>query len=170
MTLMEGAIASHDRGQRWTVDGHASRRGRLFRARTGMPADRAVLARATAETRAALQEAVTAATAAAEHARSMAAMLEETLAVLSAEETTAAPALASETVLGKKPSGRASGLSPREWEVLALVAEGRSNKAIAAELFVSPNTVKTHVASLLSKLQAETRVQLAAMAARHGVQ
>ena len=50
--------------------------------------------------------------------------------------------------------------------VLALVAEGRSNKAIAEALFVSPNTVKTHVASLLNKLHAESRVQLAAIAAR----
>jgi DNA-binding NarL/FixJ family response regulator len=50
--------------------------------------------------------------------------------------------------------------------VLALVAEGRSNKAIAAALFISPNTVKTHVASLLNKLGADSRVQLAAFAAR----
>ena len=60
-------------------------------------------------------------------------------------------------------------LSPREREVLALVAEGRSNKAIAAALFVSPNTVKTHVASLLDKLGAESRAQLAAMAMRGAV-
>ena len=52
--------------------------------------------------------------------------------------------------------------------MLALVAEGRSNKAIADELFVSPNTVKTHVASLLHKLHADTRVQLATLAARQG--
>jgi DNA-binding NarL/FixJ family response regulator len=60
-----------------------------------------------------------------------------------------------------------SRLSPREREVLALVAEGRSNKAIAEELYVSPNTVKTHVAAILTKLEVETRVQLAALAARH---
>ncbi len=59
-------------------------------------------------------------------------------------------------------------LSPREQEVLALVAEGRSNKAIAEALFVSSNTVKTHVASLLTKLQADSRVQLAAMATKQG--
>ena len=58
-------------------------------------------------------------------------------------------------------------LSPREREVLALVAAGYSNKAIAAELFVSPNTVKTHVAALLTKLDVESRVQLAALAARN---
>jgi ATP/maltotriose-dependent transcriptional regulator MalT len=50
--------------------------------------------------------------------------------------------------------------------VLALVAEGRSNKAIAEALFVSPNTVKTHIASLMTKLHADSRAQLAAIAAR----
>jgi DNA-binding NarL/FixJ family response regulator len=59
-------------------------------------------------------------------------------------------------------------LSPREQEVLTLVAEGCSNKAIAEALFVSPNTIKTHVASLLTKLQADSRVQLAAMATKQG--
>jgi DNA-binding NarL/FixJ family response regulator len=66
------------------------------------------------------------------------------------------------------PGGAA--LSPREREVLALVAVGRSNKAIAEALFVSPNTVKTHVASLLNKLHADSRVQLAAIATKQGLQ
>ncbi|MGH2617981.1 MAG: response regulator transcription factor, partial [Thermomicrobiales bacterium] len=56
-------------------------------------------------------------------------------------------------------------LSPRERDVLALVAEGRTNKAIAEALYVSPNTVKTHVASLLHKFDAGTRARLAAMVA-----
>jgi DNA-binding NarL/FixJ family response regulator len=50
--------------------------------------------------------------------------------------------------------------------VLALVAQGQTNKAIAEALFVSPNTVKTHVASLLTKLDVDTRAQLAAIATR----
>lgn len=58
-------------------------------------------------------------------------------------------------------------LSPREREVLALVAQGHSNKAIADALYVSPNTVKTHVTALLNKLEVDTRVQLAALAVRH---
>jgi DNA-binding NarL/FixJ family response regulator len=62
------------------------------------------------------------------------------------------------------PPGSAA-LSPREQEVLALVAEGHSNRAIAEALFVSPNTVKTHVASLLRKHDASSRAQLAALAA-----
>ena len=52
--------------------------------------------------------------------------------------------------------------------MLALVAAGQTNKAIASALYVSPNTVKTHVTSLLHKLQAERRVQLAAIAAQCG--
>jgi DNA-binding NarL/FixJ family response regulator len=58
------------------------------------------------------------------------------------------------------------GLSPREREVLALVAEGRTNKAIAEALYVSPNTVKTHVSSLFTKLDAHSRSELAVIAAR----
>jgi DNA-binding NarL/FixJ family response regulator len=60
-------------------------------------------------------------------------------------------------------------LSPREREVLALVAEGQTNKDIASALYVSPNTVKRHVTSLLNKLHASTRVQLATIAARQGL-
>jgi DNA-binding NarL/FixJ family response regulator len=60
-------------------------------------------------------------------------------------------------------------ISPRERDVLALVVEGRSNKDIAEALYVSPNTVKTHVASLLNKLSANTRSQLAAIALRQGL-
>jgi DNA-binding CsgD family transcriptional regulator len=51
------------------------------------------------------------------------------------------------------------GVSDREYEVLALVAEGRSNKEIARALDVSPNTVKTHIASLFEKLEAKRRTE-----------
>jgi DNA-binding CsgD family transcriptional regulator len=51
----------------------------------------------------------------------------------------------------------ALGISPRELEVLQALAAGRSNKEIAAELCVSPHTVKTHVARLLVKLDARRR-------------
>jgi len=55
--------------------------------------------------------------------------------------------------------------TPREREALALIAEGRSNKEIAEALFISPNTAKSHVTSLLNKLAAETRAKLVAPAA-----
>ncbi|WP_404384644.1 response regulator transcription factor [Knoellia locipacati] len=52
-------------------------------------------------------------------------------------------------------------ITEREEEVLALVARGRTNAEIAAELFVGLSTVKTHVASLMSKLGARNRVEIA---------
>ncbi len=57
-------------------------------------------------------------------------------------------------------SARASlGITEREREVLQLLADGRSNKEIAAKLGLSPNTVKTHVASLFEKLRVARRTQ-----------
>ena len=52
-------------------------------------------------------------------------------------------------------------ITEREEEALALVARGRTNAEIAAELFVGLSTVKTHVASLMSKLCARDRVEIA---------
>jgi DNA-binding CsgD family transcriptional regulator len=53
----------------------------------------------------------------------------------------------------------ALGISPRECEVLELLAAGASNKAIARRLAISPNTVKTHAARLFEKLEAQSRTQ-----------
>jgi DNA-binding NarL/FixJ family response regulator len=52
-------------------------------------------------------------------------------------------------------------LTEREEEVLVLVARGRTNAEIAAELFIGLSTVKTHVASLMAKLGARNRVEIA---------
>ncbi len=60
-------------------------------------------------------------------------------------------------------------LTPRELEVLALLAEGASNKAIARQLGISAHTVKFHVASLIDKLDAVGRTDAVAHAARLGV-
>ena len=60
-------------------------------------------------------------------------------------------------------------LSPREAEVLALMAEGESNKAIARRLGITAHTVKFHVASLIEKLDAVGRTDAVAHAARQGV-
>ena len=51
------------------------------------------------------------------------------------------------------------GISARENEVLALIAAGHSNKMIARQLSISPNTVKTHVARLFEKLDVASRTQ-----------
>ncbi|HEX2026799.1 MAG TPA: response regulator transcription factor [Nitriliruptorales bacterium] len=61
------------------------------------------------------------------------------------------------------------GLTQRESEVLELIVAGHSNKAIAAELVVSEETVKSHVRSLLQKLNVTDRTQAVAVALREGV-
>jgi len=60
-------------------------------------------------------------------------------------------------------------LTPRENEVLALIARGSSNKVIARELGVSEKTVKTHVSNLLGKLGVTDRTQAALYAVREGL-
>ena len=60
-------------------------------------------------------------------------------------------------------------LTPKEQEVLALIAKGMTNKAIAKELEVAEKTVKTHVSSVLSKLNLKTRTAAALWAKEHGL-
>lgn len=61
------------------------------------------------------------------------------------------------------------GISPRELEVLQLMADGLSNRQIGERLFVSESTVKTHAASLNVKLHAERRTQAVEKAKRLGL-
>ncbi|MGQ9682099.1 MAG: LuxR C-terminal-related transcriptional regulator [Anaerolineae bacterium] len=68
------------------------------------------------------------------------------------------------------PAGlRAVEMTPREREVLGLMAEGLSNRQIAGRLSLRPSTVKVHAGHILKKLQVNDRAQAAAWAARHGV-
>lgn len=60
-------------------------------------------------------------------------------------------------------------LTPRELEVLELLAEGLSNRLIAARLGISEHTAKFHVNAILDKLGAETRTEAVVLAARSGV-
>ncbi|MGI9252181.1 MAG: response regulator transcription factor [Thermomicrobiales bacterium] len=71
------------------------------------------------------------------------------------------------TSVGTPDPGEA--LTPREREVLALVADGLPNKAIARELGISEHTAKFHVGSLLGKLDAASRAEAVAIATRRGV-
>jgi DNA-binding NarL/FixJ family response regulator len=67
------------------------------------------------------------------------------------------------------PSPELESLTPREMEVLVAVARGQSNAEIAASLFMSHGTAKTHVSRLLAKLHARDRAQLVMMAYEAGV-
>ena len=69
----------------------------------------------------------------------------------------------------EQDAARPEGLTPRELEVLSLLARGLKNAEIAGELFISERTVKFHVSSILAKLGAETRTEAARIAARRGL-
>lgn len=60
-------------------------------------------------------------------------------------------------------------LTPREFEILTLLAEGQSNKVIARNLGISDGTVKLHVKAILRKLNISSRITAAVMAVEHGV-
>ena len=70
----------------------------------------------------------------------------------------------------KKPAEEAgAGLSPREGEVLQLLAQGATNKEIGNSLFISENTVKTHLRNIMEKLHMANRSQAAAYAVQKGL-
>ena len=62
-----------------------------------------------------------------------------------------------------------SELSARELQVLKLIANGKDNALIAAELHISPKTVKNHISNILMKLQIDNRIQAAVYAVRSGI-
>jgi DNA-binding NarL/FixJ family response regulator len=68
--------------------------------------------------------------------------------------------------LRKTPEQKTHLLTPRELEVLQLLGQGHSTEAIAEELFISVNTVRNHVANILSKLGVHSKFEAVAIAAR----
>ena len=89
------------------------------------------------------------------------------LGVVIGKRVFAAPA---PTSFDGNPKAQASlGISERELTVLHELAAGRSNKEIAAQLHVSPNTVKTHVARLYEKLEAKRRTDAVNKARELGI-
>ncbi len=82
------------------------------------------------------------------------------------------PQIARRVIDHLKPPTLNSGisqLSERELEVLKLMVEGLSNPEIAAKLYLSPNTIKTHVRGIMNKLSVDDRVQAAVVALRSGL-
>jgi DNA-binding NarL/FixJ family response regulator len=70
------------------------------------------------------------------------------------------------TAANQAQRSRLAQLSPREQEILELLSEGLTGCAIARRLFLSPETVRTHVRNATTKLGARTRVQAVAMLVR----
>lgn len=82
------------------------------------------------------------------------------------------PQIARRVVEHLKPpstTGMVGQLSQRELEVLKLMVDGYSNPEIAAALYLSPNTVKTHIRGIMNKLAVDDRVQAAVVALRAGL-
>jgi ATP/maltotriose-dependent transcriptional regulator MalT len=74
-----------------------------------------------------------------------------------------------ERLLGRTPDDNAHGLSPRELEVLRLLAAGKSNRQIAATLVISEHTVARHVQNIFGKLRVSSRAAATAFAFEHGL-
>lgn len=103
-------------------------------------------------------------------ARSEARVASEALARLGARhECERTVALLRELEGGSGREGRLAGLTPREQEVLCLVAEGLGNQEIAGRLVVSEHTIHRHVANIRNKLGVSSRAAAATFAARHGL-
>ena len=82
----------------------------------------------------------------------------------------AARRIATRANAGPPPDGTIHArLTRRELDVLALLAQGANSGEIAQRLFLSRNTVRTHVQNILSKLQVHSRLEAAAYAVRHGI-
>jgi len=94
-----------------------------------------------------------------------------------AGESLVSPAIAAKVLQRVRAAGPAqvdteavrSELSDREIQVLKLIANGKDNAQIAADLHISPKTVKNHISNILMKLQIENRIQAAVYAVRSGL-
>ena len=94
-------------------------------------------------------------------------ILAAVLAVAS-DETPVSPDMV-RSLMARDQAGIGSDLTERELEVLRIAARGLSNKEIAAELFLSVNTVRNHMQHVLNKLGAHSKLEATAIAARAGL-
>jgi predicted ATPase/DNA-binding CsgD family transcriptional regulator len=127
---------------------------------TVWPAERERLDRTEAATRAALSDE--------DYVREVATGRTLPLDEVVSQATAVADALLSTPTPSRSPADEA-GLSPREQDVLRLLAMGKSNPEIAEALFIGRGTVKTHVVNILAKLGAKSRTEAAAIAHRRGL-
>jgi DNA-binding NarL/FixJ family response regulator len=79
------------------------------------------------------------------------------------------PGVAARLIERMNEGDNADELSAREVQVLQLMARGESNKAIAAQLGLSPSTIKTHISNILAKLDAQSRTEAVHVALRRGI-
>ena len=126
------------------------------------PDERERLAHSVMAARASLGDEAYAREAAAGRARSLPEVVEQAIAMAAAFPSTSSPA---QTSLPED----AFGLSPREREVLHMLALGKSNPQIAEDLFIGRGTVRTHVSNILAKLGASTRTEAAMIARDRGL-
>ncbi len=102
--------------------------------------------------------------------------LADTIRAVARGESRLAPDVQKQLVSGiaGSPAGAAAAatepLTAREEDVLRCLARGRSNKEIAADLFIAEKTVKTHISSILAKLRLGDRTQAAVYAVKHGIE
>jgi NarL family two-component system response regulator LiaR len=101
--------------------------------------------------------------------------LADTIRAVARGESRLAPDIQKRLVTGIAGSGAGSAadvetLTAREEDVLRCLARGRSNKEIAADLFIAEKTVKTHISSILAKLRLVDRTQAAVYAVKHGLE
>ena len=128
--------------------------------------ERAVYERAVDSARAATSEEEFAALWAAGRDQDLAQIATEAWAVASASPATE-PRMPSQPTPPPTPLSHQFGLSPREQQVLRLLAQRQTDKEIAAALYVSPRTVGGHVTAIFNKLGVANRRDAAALAARH---
>ncbi|MCU1452544.1 MAG: family ATPase, partial [Acidimicrobiales bacterium] len=81
----------------------------------------------------------------------------------------ARPGAEAAIALARAPAVDPFGLTARERDVLALLAEGRTNREIATQLYISAKTASVHVSNILAKLDVRSRTEAAAVAHRAGL-
>jgi DNA-binding NarL/FixJ family response regulator len=95
--------------------------------------------------------------------------LQRAVRAAAAGQVQLSPAVAAKLVRDVRMPANPPQLTPREEQVLVLLARGRANGQIARELHIAPQTVKTHVSNILAKLNAQSRTQAALYAMRTGL-